>query len=223
MFQRYIVVVAALVVLVLTLFAAAFPDPAARLFVEDGPIEMVGALVFLVAGVLATLGAVRPGRHRGWFAFAGLAGLTAFLSEISFGERLLGFEAPIRYGVKLDAVHDLLQLARRIADSYVASPLFVPAILALLLALGVWVALRLHRRGPPRGAGLLAGAVAAVAAAIILDLKLAILRPLPFKHLHLEESIEFAAAMLLLGFAIQSGRPSVRPVERGADLRRTDA
>jgi hypothetical protein len=41
----------------------------------------------------------------------GVLSVAAFLSEISFGERALDFEAPEVQGVKIDAVHDVLHLS----------------------------------------------------------------------------------------------------------------
>jgi glycosyltransferase involved in cell wall biosynthesis len=79
------------------------------MLLEDGFVETITALVFLTAGLIG-LGQFFNHR-RCWISLAiGALGLMAFLDELSFGERLLGYEAPIVRGMKIDAAHDLLDL-----------------------------------------------------------------------------------------------------------------
>jgi hypothetical protein len=194
----------------LTLFTVLLPVPAERVFVEDGPVETAGALLFLGAAIVAGIRSARVTDHRAWIMFAPIAGTAAFLSELSFGERLFGFTAPVVQGVKLDALHDVLQVGHFAMARHGAVTL-VPVILAIALAIGAWLAIRL-RRGAPDSASLLAGSVAAVTLSLIQDMEIDLLRPWLFQRFHIEESLEFVAGALLLAFVIRAGRaePALR-------------
>lgn len=76
---------------------------------EDQAAEMIGALVFAAAALLSALAAFRG---VGLLAvFTSLLCTAAFLDEMSFGERHIGFAAPVVGGTKIDALHDILALS----------------------------------------------------------------------------------------------------------------
>jgi len=73
------------------------PATAAALTVEDGPIETVGALAFLGAAVVAcsTATSARPGsRRRRWLAVMALGLIFCFGEELSWGQRIFGWQLP---------------------------------------------------------------------------------------------------------------------------------
>jgi hypothetical protein len=91
-------------------FATLFIDGfAERHMAEDRTVESVGAAFFLLTAIVSAR-AVAQGRRALCLLIGGL-GLLAFLDELSFGERVLRFEAPVIHGVKIDAVHDVLSLS----------------------------------------------------------------------------------------------------------------
>jgi hypothetical protein len=65
-----------------------------RLTIEDGPIEYLTALVFLVAGVLFIVSAVRRSASRIWALLLGVGSIFIAGEEISWGQRLLGLATP---------------------------------------------------------------------------------------------------------------------------------
>jgi hypothetical protein len=63
---------------------------------EDGPVEYATVVAFLIGSVVAAAAAVRARdwQARGFLALFGLAMLFVALSEVSFGQRLIGLETP---------------------------------------------------------------------------------------------------------------------------------
>lgn len=90
-------------------------DPASELGLatEDGPVEVLTALIYLGAAILA-FKALRNNSAQRWLLTAIAAtGIIGCLDEISFGERLFGLTMPVLYGEKIDGVHDLLDVGLR--------------------------------------------------------------------------------------------------------------
>jgi hypothetical protein len=186
---------------ILSAFSLAAPGLADRVFAEDGVIETASALAFAAASAMAACRLRAGSGPRGWLAFAILAGLFGFLDELSFGERMLGFQPPVVGGVKIDAVHDLLELARSVAVAAMPGDAVLLAGLigglALLLVPIAWYA----RRVPVRGMACLVGAIGCVLAAQVLDLKLSYLRHPMVSATNMEETLELVAGLLLAAFA----------------------
>ncbi len=74
----------------------AVPGAVLRLIKEDGSLEYLQVLLYAIAGCIALLVAVRS--HSSWVRWAfvvfGLACAFVALEEVSWGERLLGFDPP---------------------------------------------------------------------------------------------------------------------------------
>lgn len=74
----------------------AVPGAVPRLIKEDGSLEYLQVLLYAIAGCIALLVAVRS--HSSWVRWAfvvfGLACAFVALEEVSWGERLLGFDPP---------------------------------------------------------------------------------------------------------------------------------
>ena len=72
------------------------PDLVPRLIKEDGSLEYLQVLLYAIAGCIALLVAVRS--HSSWVRWVlvvfGLACAFVALEEVSWGERLLGFDPP---------------------------------------------------------------------------------------------------------------------------------
>jgi len=65
------------------------------LYMEDGPVESLGALASLAAALLFATAAIgRSGRRRFWLVIWTLATIFLFGEEISWGQRVIGIETP---------------------------------------------------------------------------------------------------------------------------------
>ncbi len=210
-------------------FAVAAPDIAAVHYSEDHVVEWTTAGLFALAGLVAFFRQSRQSRFDPVFAVVGFVGFVAALDELSFGERLFGWQPPVLFGTKIDGVHDFLQMTRSALAQNLANP--VPLALAMLAfaALVTWLVVRKYRAG-----GLLDGlvrrcpewrlfaaATACVAVALTLDLHLGALQHPLVEALQIEESLEFTAGLLMLLFCI--GYPLNAPVaaaDRPIDHRR---
>jgi len=86
-------------------------------FREDGAVENLTAILLICTFVYATRllvsGRIVTKVLRRWLLVFAVVGLLGFLDELSYGERLFGFSFPIVQGVKLDAIHDLIEIAVR--------------------------------------------------------------------------------------------------------------
>jgi hypothetical protein len=106
---------------------------------EDGILEnltvVLYLLTFLFALVLLGTQSIKRQFDRKWLVLLLALGLIGFLEEISYGERLLSLEMPIVYNIKIDGVHDFVDVAINLIPTLVAEHL-VPS---LLIALGVLV------------------------------------------------------------------------------------
>ena len=193
----------AVFLLVMSLSALALAAPGlARwwIFAEDRLVETATAIAYLAAGLVAGRALLAGARPRSWLGFVAGVGLLGFLDEMSFGERMIGFEAPVVGGVKIDAAHDLAQLARRILDHAFDAPVLTALALAACLLVAALALRAAMRRRPPPHAGLIVAAVACVTAAQSFDLHLPFLRHDVLSATYLEESLELASGLFLLAF-----------------------
>jgi len=167
---------------------------------EDGAIEWASAAFFASAAVGAAARLLRRAGD-GWLSFyVGALATLCFLSEVSFGARLFGWDMPeMRGGGELDGAHDLVLLAwRAVSDS---PPRLAAAAVAAILGLGIflWAARRagitpqglLRWLAADRGRAMAAAANVALAFALACDL----LEQPRLKVV--EEPVELLAAILL--------------------------
>ena len=140
------------------------PELGNQIMQEDQLVENLGTAALFVAFCVGLVGLVR-GAGPIALVFCVLGGLGC-LSEISFGERIFAFTAPQIQDVKIDAVHDLLQLSWRMVGNLKVYMLLIALLAVLSVAGVVW----LWRRSA-RFRGLLAHRampLVAVAATLIL-------------------------------------------------------
>ena len=185
--------------------AATAPSHQTVLFEEDGLVETATALTFLAAAVVGAWRLARRARARGvLLAATALAGL-ATLDELSFGERLFGFEPPVVLNTRIDAVHDLFMLAKRALETSVPAPYLVAGLMLILVSgIAALIAHRLWQaagRPAPRmttGLALFGLCIALIGVAQILDLKLRVTPHRTLEPFHTEEVLELAASLVLL-------------------------
>lgn len=127
----------------LVLAWAAFPAWRDYWLNEDQLIEWA-SFVFFGAAAVVLLFFVKPRTSKD--LAVGLLCLVAALDEISFGERLFGFAAPVVGGVKIDGAHDLIEFLRIIPKEVLGlSQMQHLALLAGVVGICLWVGWRLAR------------------------------------------------------------------------------
>ena len=99
-----------------TLLYILFPSLRDNLVEEDKFLENLTALIFFQGFIIGAINIYRfkSLRHRKIYLFIPLIALLGFLDELSFGERIFGFSFPVFYGIKIDAAHDIFNLAKNI-------------------------------------------------------------------------------------------------------------
>ena len=205
-----------IVLLILYVLAPGLRGP---LFGEDRAVETATALFFLAASIvgLALLIAPRSQSYRAILVMASGLGLLAFLDEISFGARLLGWSMPKLYGGgEFDGAHDLVILAYRLGAE--ADPTIIAAICASIVVIALIGVLRWHPRFPSLTHrivtdpvyGLFAIFVGGVAIAALIDLDVGFLERLG----PLEEIVELNAALALLLAVLSTSWPLWRTSTR---------
>lgn len=202
----YLIVVGTILLLAAGVLAW-LPEYRHLLVREDSLVENLSALAFLAAFVVGAVLLFRNGRRVPLLVAVTVLGLLGFLDELSFGERRFAFTMPSVGGVKLDAVHDLVELGYR-AILNLAQAFPVPVVVlaaAFTLALGALAARYRHVLvaalvgSRDRQAWMFAGMFAALlAAAIIIDLEIVDLGALYY----VEELCELTAAIALLFCAL---------------------
>jgi hypothetical protein len=147
LFVLFVAVVGALNAVLFAMFAVAvLREGPVEFLREDGPLENLTVILYLVALALAISGIWVAGPSRRWIALS-VAALAAFfaLEELSYGERIFGFQPPIVLGVRFDAAHDGLDIgieAWRLAMS--ERPLLTLGVAVPLAGLAVWSAWRIR-------------------------------------------------------------------------------
>jgi len=196
---------AALVTFVLAAATLLAPDVMARHVQEDASIEMATAFSFLLAAAFAAAGACR-GRADAWVLAVGTGSFIAFLDEISFGQRLAGWEVYRIYGVEIDAAHDFLLVARLFLADNFESPylVFGVGVLAILCcaATVIWKCKLyiLFLQSTSVDLVLVATAAGLIGASQVMDLELALLHHPAIEASYIEEHLELAAGLLTLWF-----------------------
>ena len=215
--------------LLATAFSVAVPSARDAVFGEDRLVEWMTVVAFAAAFVLG-VHKLRSRAPRDLFLMAVtiLAGL-AVLDELSFGERILGWEAPYILGTKLDAVHDLFRIGQKLIKQHSDYPYLVAGALGLaacsfIAVLVVW----LRRFGWKLTLGaetvLIATAVVCLVVAQGIDINLRIIRSDILKPIYVEEILELGAGLLFLLFTHWRGTGfgSRRAASEPAHLRGLD-
>lgn len=206
-------------ILLAAAFSVAVPAAREAIFEEDRIVEWMTVLAFAATFVLG----MRKLRSKArsdllLMAITVLAGL-ATLDELSFGERILGWEAPRVLGTKLDAVHDLFRIGQKVIKQYSDVPYLIAGLGGiiggiLIFGLVAW----LRRRGwqlvlGPESA-LIGVAILCLAFAQGIDIDLRILRSNILKPLYVEEVLELGAGLLLFLFAMLRTNARLRATRR---------
>ncbi|MEM7710271.1 MAG: hypothetical protein AAF264_05865 [Pseudomonadota bacterium] len=176
------------------------------LFEEDRIVEWATVVAFAATGLFGLLTFWRSDRRNLVLLAVALIGWLGALDELSFGERVFQFEAPRILGAKVDSAHDLLLVARtaiyRLAGSYQYA--LAAMLLVLGLAAGWGVVHAAMARGWTLGRRALlilpVAATAAVALAQTIDVSLDLIPYKMLQRLYVEEVLELAAGILLLGY-----------------------
>jgi hypothetical protein len=212
---RVCVVVSAVAFLIALLSAVglAWPDFAVQNYAEDMALETATAAFFFAAFCVGAFRIWRHGARDLWLLVASGVALLGFLDELSFGERQFGWQAYELQGTKIDAVHDLLQVARRTVAGSTDHPYLLAALLAGLLVAAVPLLVRWSngllaqaRDGLSVDVVTFAAALGLIAFSQLLDLHLGPFRQPWIEQSYVEEHMEFGAALLVLAFALTRGR-----------------
>ncbi|UVO52257.1 hypothetical protein M0208_17710 [Sphingomonas sp. SUN019] len=129
--------IAAVSLLMLVAIAAAYALNAKWFFVEDGVVEWASATLFLGAAYLAAISLLRSDGVADRIATSYVLLLSAlcFLSEVSFGARMFGWDMPkMAGGGELDGGQDLVQIAIT-AEWNLYLYLVLPSLLAAVAAM----------------------------------------------------------------------------------------
>lgn len=192
----------ALVATAIVLTAAISPELEEHLSKEDGWIENITNIALLATTTFGLSSISKQILGRGALIFISIASFLAFLSEISFGERLFNLDMPHAGGKELDGIHDLLHMFQKI---YIVNHNYHPTetliATTILLTLTVLVVYRSRARVLQINAYLktlkirpaLAFAIVFAAAAQALDLGIIE----HDNHRLLEEMLELLAALCL--------------------------
>lgn len=141
-----LIVLIALINAVAALFFISNPSGGTvRTFIaaEDGILENLTVslflFTFLFSLVLLATRQVNGSLNRRWLYLLLAIGLLGFLEEISYGERLFDLKMPVVYGVKIDALHDLIDVALLHGPSWLMENILLSSTLGLffLAALGL--------------------------------------------------------------------------------------
>ena len=104
----------ALTITILLLTSAFSPEIEEHLSKEDGWIENITTFALFATTTLGTFLLSKKILGKRALIFISLTSFLAFLSEISFGERLFNLDMPHPGGKQLDGVHDLLHMLQKI-------------------------------------------------------------------------------------------------------------
>ena len=129
---------------VLFLSTTLSPEAGKNIANEDGLIENMTTFVLLATAVLGIFSMPKQNQNRRSIAIISFASLLAFLSELSFGERIFNLDMPHAGGKQLDGIHDLLHMLQKI---FIANYNYQPAettvaatVLTSLLVLATYAA-----------------------------------------------------------------------------------
>ncbi len=205
-------------ILLATLFSIAVPAARETLFAEDRVVEWLTVVAFAAAFVVG-IRKLRGGAGSDLLLLAAtLLAALAVLDELSFGERIFGWEGPLVFGTKLDAAHDLFRIGQKVIKRYSDTPYLVAAVGLLVLgALAALLVARLRRRGWDLILGpelvLIGAAILCLAVAQGIDIHLRILLSDILEPLYFEEILELSAGILFLFFALMRRSGQLAPMQ----------
>tara|TARA_B100000482_G_scaffold182295_1_gene156170 strand:+ start:785 stop:1480 length:696 start_codon:yes stop_codon:yes gene_type:complete len=99
---------------VLFLSTTLSPETAKSISREDGLVENLTTFILLATTALGLFSALRQNQRKRTVAIISAISFLAFLSELSFGERIFNLDMPHAGGKQLDGVHDLLHMIQKI-------------------------------------------------------------------------------------------------------------
>ena len=187
---------------VLFLSTTLSPEAGKVLSDEDGLIENTTTFILFATAALGIFSMPKQNQNRRSIAIISFVSLLAFLSELSFGERIFNLDMPHAGGKQLDGIHDLLHMLQKI---FIANYNYQPAettvaatALTSLLVLATYAArkkigrLNIYLKGlGVRYLMILAIIFGIIAQGLDLDL-------FPYKnHRILEETLELLSAICL--------------------------
>ena len=109
---------------VLFLSTTLSPEAGKVLSDEDGLIENITTFILFATAVLGIFSMPKQNQNRRSIAIISFVSLLAFLSELSFGERIFNLDMPHAGGKQLDGIHDLLHMLQKI---FIANYNYQPA------------------------------------------------------------------------------------------------
>jgi len=185
------------------------PDYRHYLIMEDSLIENIGAFLFLTTSMLAFIFFIKNQKNRITFIIISALGALAFLDEISFGKRIIGYDSPSINNKTIDSGHDMID----VIISSIKSTISTTQILILVVVLisftmpllykyrtNIHLTFKKHKNNPI--ALMLFSFFLLVGCALLIDLEL--LQTSLFNLVMLEELLEMnaAAAFLFLFFSV---------------------
>jgi hypothetical protein len=133
-----------LTTIVLLLTVALSPEIQEHLAKEDGWVENITILALLGTTTLGVFSHSKIILGKRALIFISLTSFLAFLSEISFGQRLFNLDMPHAGGKELDGIHDLLHMFQKIYivnnNFHPAETLIATTILLALVAALIYIA-----------------------------------------------------------------------------------
>ena len=133
-----------LATIVLLLTVALSPEIQEHLSKEDGWIENITILVLLGTTIIGVFSRSKKIHRKRALIFISLTSFLAFLSEISFGERLFNLDMPHAGGKELNGIHDLLHMFQKIyivnSNFHPAETLIATTVLLALIATLIYIA-----------------------------------------------------------------------------------
>ena len=129
---------------VLFLSTTLSPEAGKNIANEDGLIENMTTFILFATAALGIFSMPKQNQNRKTIAIISFTSFVAFLSELSFGERIFDLDMPHAGGKQLDGIHDLLHMLQKI---FIANYNYQPeettvttAALISLLALATYAA-----------------------------------------------------------------------------------
>ena len=99
---------------VLFLSTTLSPEAGKNISDEDGLIENLTTFILFATAALGIFSIPKQNKDRRTIAIISFASFLAFLSELSFGERIFDLDMPHAGGKQLDGIHDLLHMLQKI-------------------------------------------------------------------------------------------------------------
>ena len=191
-----------LATIVLLLTVALSPEIQEHLSKEDGWIENMTVLVLLGTTTIGVFSRSKKLLGKRAFIFISFTSFLAFLSEVSFGERLFNLDMPHAGGKELNGIHDLLHMFQKIyivnnnfhpVETLIATTILLALITTLIYIARARISHLNNYLKTLKIRSILAYAISFAVAAQALDLGIIAHE----NHCILEETLELLAALCL--------------------------